>query len=39
MTEENYSVTEQELDDLGGEKLDGSGFEDEMPDEETPDED
>ena len=34
MSEEKGYVTEEELEDIGGEKLYGSGFEDETPDEE-----
>ena len=35
MNNEKY-VTEKELENIGGESLDGSGFEDETPDNETP---
>ena len=35
MNNEKY-VTGKELENLGGETLDGSGFEDETPDDETP---
>jgi len=34
MPDEKDYVTEEELEDLAGEKLDGSGFEDETPEPE-----
>ena len=34
MSDEKGYVTAEELDDLGGESLDGSGFEDETPEDE-----